>query len=170
MPRKILATVLSGLLVCLNTPPVLAQTTSQEQLEELVNEPYLELLERVDQLKFSKSKLDDFRKQLEREEKAEKERLKGEVHCQILKFEEELRGKEAERKNGLPVAYDNKLAKVDLIEKWPIEKDKIEQVLASGRARERRFGDVEDIGIRVLKEGQGKDIKVGEEAIRDMES
>jgi predicted Zn-dependent protease len=93
-----------------------------------------------------------------------------EVHCHILKLEEELRGREAERKNGLPVAYDNKLAKVDLIEKWPIEKDKIEQVLASGRARERRFGDVEDIGIRLLREGQEKDIKVGEEAIRDMKS
>ena len=68
------------------------------------------------------------------------------------------------------MAFDNKLAKLDLIEDWPSRRAEIDRILESGEARKRRFGDVEDIGIRVLREGQEKDIKVGKEAMRDMRS
>lgn len=77
---------------------------------------------------------------------------------------------ETERKHGVPVAYDNKLAKIDLMEKWPAKRKEIEALVDSGEARQRRYGEVEDIGVRVIKEGQEKDIKVGEDAIREMKS
>lgn len=90
------------------------------------------------------------------------------IHCTIQSLEKKLNSKQTERKNSIPLAYDNKQAKLDLIELWPLKKQEIEEALELGQARERRFGDVEDIGIRVLKEGQEKDIRVGEEAVREM--
>jgi len=67
-----------------------------------------------------------------------------------------------------PVAYDNREAKLDLIEKWPAALQQIKQELADGSYRKRRWGDVEDIGFREIEPGQEKDIKIGEEAIRQM--
>jgi predicted Zn-dependent protease len=57
-----------------------------------------------------------------------------------------------------------------LIQKWPARKQEIERLIASGQARNREFGDVEDIGIRIVGEGQQNDIKTGEDAIREMKS
>ncbi|MCH7802950.1 MAG: M48 family metalloprotease [Acidobacteria bacterium] len=202
--RKIFAVGLSGLLVWTNLwASWPANTATVPPLTDLVQEPYLVLLEQAEELQFSKKELDAFRKDLKKEEKAEKKRLereekklkqqvkelrkqldelnknrsrdtsemtlkRSELHCQILPLEQAQNAKKAEREHGLPVIYDNKQAKVDLIEKWPAQKAEILLALESGEARQRRFGDVEDIGIRVLKEGQEKDIKTGEEAIREM--
>jgi hypothetical protein len=94
------------------------------------------------------------------------ERLK--VHCRIIAVERQLQQKRVERKHGVTLAYDNKLAKLDLIQQWPAKRHEIRNLLASGRARERRYGDVEDIGVRKVGEGQEKDIKVGEDAVREM--
>ena len=91
-----------------------------------------------------------------------------ELHCQILSLEKEFNSKKAEREHGVPVAYQNRQAKLNLIEAWPAKKRGIEETVELGRARERRFGDAEDIGVRLLGEGQEKDIKVGEEAVREM--
>jgi beta-barrel assembly-enhancing protease len=90
------------------------------------------------------------------------------VHCEILRFEKEQRTKRVEREHGLPVAFDNKLAKIDLIELWPSRKTEIEALIARGQARQRRYGDVEDIGVRKISSDQEKDIKLGEEAMKDM--
>ncbi len=174
-------------------------------LTELVNKPYLELLELAPALKFSSKEVENFRQQLEKEKEREEKRLeqaeqqlkkqaeqarqqlrelnkrasrdseemtlqRRKLHCQILQLESEMRQKKTEREQGVPVAYENKRAKLDLIEQWPAKKREIEQVLASGRARERRYGDVEDIGIRKVGEGQEKDIKLGEDAIREMKA
>ncbi|MDA2935079.1 M48 family metallopeptidase [Acidobacteria bacterium AH-259-D05] len=200
--RRIMATGLVGLLIWTNAW-AWSDWAGPPPLNELVSEPYLVLLERVDEIRFTQKELDQFRKNLKREEKAEKARLKREekvldkqlkglrkqladlnkersrdtegmriqrsaLHCQIETLEKQLKHTNTVREHGLPLSYDNKLAKVDLIEKWPAKKEEIAKTLNSGQARERRFGDVEDIGVRVLKEGQEKDIKVGEEAIRDM--
>ncbi len=204
--RKIFAVVLCGLLTWTNLwaswPP---DSTTVPPLTDLVQEPYLVLLEQAEDLRFSEKELDAFRKDLNKEEKAEKKRLKqeekklkqqvkelrkqldefnksrsrdtsemtlkrSELHCQILPLEKAQKATKGEREHGLPLAYDNKQAKVDLIEKWPARKAEILLALESGDARQRRFGDVEDIGIRVLKEGQEKDIKTGEEAVRDMKA
>jgi beta-barrel assembly-enhancing protease len=90
------------------------------------------------------------------------------VHCEILRLEKTRREKRVERETGMPVAFDNKLAKVDLIEKWPTQKISIAQTIADGKARQRTLGDIEDIGIRKVGADQEKDIKLGEEALRDL--
>jgi hypothetical protein len=92
------------------------------------------------------------------------------IQCTILNAEAELADVRAMREHGVPVKYENKLARLDVIQKWPDEKRKIDQVLASGQARGRKFGDVEDIGVRVIAEDQQKDIKTGQDAVREMRS
>ncbi len=204
--RRVFAVGLSGLLVWTNLWASWPTNAADAlPLSDLIQEPYLVLLEQAEELKFSEKELDAFRKDLKKEEKAEKKRLereekelkqqvkdlrkqldelnksrsrdtsemtlqRSELHCQILPLEKAQAAKKAEREHGLPLAYDNKQAKVDLIEKWPALKAEIILALESGDARKRRFGDVEDIGIRVLKEGQEKDIKTGEEAVREMKA
>lgn len=121
------------------------------------------------QLKALREKLEDLNRERSRDTNTMRIERSA-LHCQILSLETQLDQKKAEREHGLPLAYDNRLAKLDLIEEWPAKKREIEETLASGLARERRYGDVEDIGIRVLKEGQEKDIQTGEEAIRDMKA
>ncbi len=93
-----------------------------------------------------------------------------EVHCSLAKLEDELRRKRIERKQGLPVAFDNRQAKLDLIQLWPAKKREIDAAVDSGQARMRPHGDVEDIGIRLLREGQEKDIKKGQRAIRELKA
>ncbi|KAF0247841.1 MAG: peptidase M48 Ste24p [bacterium] len=92
------------------------------------------------------------------------------LHCQILTLERQIKQKNTERGHGLSVIYDNKLAKLELIQQWPVKQKEIEQLLASGNARQRRFGDVEDIGIRKVGEGQEKDIRLGEESLQQLKS
>jgi predicted Zn-dependent protease len=74
------------------------------------------------------------------------------------------------RDQGVPVAYENKFAKLDLLGEWPAKKKEIETNIASEHARDRRWGNVEDIGVRVIAEGQEKDIKVGERAVQEMKA
>ena len=92
------------------------------------------------------------------------------VHCEILRLEKVRADKRVERQNGVPVAFDNKLAKADLIQQWPAKKAEIDQTIAQGRARDRQHGDVEDIGVRKISDDQEKDIKLGEEAVRNMKT
>ncbi len=90
---------------------------------------------------------------------------RSDLHCQVRNLEERLQKKESERKQLLPVGYDNKLAKLELIKEWPAKKLQIENDVESARARERRYGDAEDIGIRVIKEGQEEDVQIGQRAV-----
>ena len=92
------------------------------------------------------------------------------LHCHILRLERQLHQKQMELQRGLPVAYDNKVAKLDLVQQWPARQQEIQQTLASGRAPERRYGDAEDIGVRKISEGQEKDVKTGQDAIREMKA
>ena len=180
--RKIFAAGLCGLLVWTNLwASWPADTATVPPLTDLAQEPYLVLLEQAENLQISEKELDAFRKDLEKEEKAEKKRLeqeekelrkqldelnksrsrddsamalkRSELHCTIAALDLTQNAKRAERENILPVIYDNQQAKVDLIEKWPAQRAEIILALESGDARKRRHGDVEDIGIRILKEG-----------------
>lgn len=92
------------------------------------------------------------------------------LHCEVLRIEEQIRQKRTEREHGLPIAFDNKRAKLDLLVRWPARKAEIDRMIESGRAREREHGDVEDIGIRVVGEGQEKDVKIGQDAINEMKA
>lgn len=92
------------------------------------------------------------------------------LHCQIFSLEKQIKEKHTQREHGLSVNYDNRVAKLDLLEQWPTKKREIEQIRLSGRARERRFGNVEDIGIRKVGEGQEKDIRLGEESLQQLKA
>lgn len=119
------------------------------------------------EIEASRRKLSELNRRGSRDdpETAEKRR---EIHCQIQRLRKKLVEKEALERKTIEVTYENKEAKLDLLRAWPPEKKRIEQDIASGRARERRFGDVEDIGFREVGQGQEKDIKMGEDAIREL--
>lgn len=90
------------------------------------------------------------------------------LHCSIqdaraLKSQADVIGQ-----NAIPVAYDNKRAKLELIQNWPAQLKEIQQSIANGTYKSRRWADVEDIGFRKIEEGQKDDIKLGQEAIRDL--
>lgn len=92
------------------------------------------------------------------------------LHCQILTLERKIKQTHTEHSHGLSVIYDNKLAKLELIQSWPTKEKEIKELIASGGVRARRFGDVEDIGIRKVGEGQEKDIRLGEESLEQLKS
>jgi Zn-dependent protease with chaperone function len=70
--------------------------------------------------------------------------------------------------HAIPVAYDNKRAKLDLIQKWPAQLKEIQSSIADGTFKNRRWADVQDIGFREIEKDQKDDIKLGQEAIRDL--
>lgn len=92
------------------------------------------------------------------------------THCQIQRLRKKLVEKEAVERKTIEVGYENKEAKLDLLTRWPPEKKRIEEDIRLGRARQRLYGDVEDIGFREVGKGQEKDIKMGEEAIRELKA
>jgi len=185
--------------------PLADADVTSASLSQLVNRPYLELLEIAPSLSFKSEEFEALRNDLKSQRKSEIERLQKEekeldrkleelrnqlkslnkeastdspkmaerrnaMHCEILRLEKARGEKRVERQHGVPVAFDNKLAKADLIQQWPAKKSEIDRMVAQGRARDRQFGDVEDIGVRKISEDQEKDIKLGEEAIRNMKT
>jgi beta-barrel assembly-enhancing protease len=134
----------------------------------------------------TKERLDIVKQQLKREREQLADLNKGSsrdtpgmtaqretVHCRILQLEAEQRNLETEKEKGIPNLYQNKFAKLELIEKWPELRTDIENRIENGTARERRFGNVEDIGLRDLgiedlAEKQMKDVRMGQEAIKDI--
>lgn len=91
------------------------------------------------------------------------------IHCEIQRLRKELQETKLILDNGLETRYDNKLAKLKILEEWPAEYRKAQQMLESGEAAQRKFGDFRDIGFRDGPfEGQKDDIKTGREAIDEM--
>ena len=92
------------------------------------------------------------------------------LHCQIQELRA-LRGQaEVISQSAIPVAYDNRQAKLKLIQTWPAEVKKVRSSLADGTFKGRRWGDVEDIGFREIEKDQKQDIKLGQEAVRDLKT
>ena len=90
------------------------------------------------------------------------------LHCSIQDAQA-LRGQaDVISQNAIPVAYENKQAKLELIQRWPAQVDQIRASVTDGTYEQRRWGDVEDIGFREIERNQKYDIKVGQEAIRDL--
>jgi Zn-dependent protease with chaperone function len=90
------------------------------------------------------------------------------LHCRIqenraLKSQADVIGQQS-----IPVAYQNKLAKLELIQKWPGELAAIRESIADGSYKSRKWGDVQDIGFREIESNQKDDIKMGQEAIKDL--
>jgi predicted anti-sigma-YlaC factor YlaD len=126
------------------------------------------------ELKAARKRLDGLNKKASRDD-PEAAKQRTEIHCDVLRLEAELAKTRTEREKGVPIMYQNRFAKLDLIQKWPQIRAEIEQKIEAGRARERHYGDIEDIGIRNLgieglAEKQRQDIKMGQDAIREMKS
>lgn len=174
--------------------PRSAQTAS---LREYLQKPYLELFELAPKLEFSSSEIEaqreafkkgkdtcvsrfkDHSKQYDKQIQAAQSDLKkktatlteeqrAQMHCNIqnldlLKSEADVLASLA-----IPTAYDNLSAKLDLIEQWPSQRKQIQQDLDSGAYLTRRWGDVKDIGFRVIEPKQQDDIKTGAQAVEEM--
>jgi hypothetical protein len=92
------------------------------------------------------------------------------LHSIIAGAEKALRNKQTECEAAIPAAFEIKLAKLRLVERWPERRLEILRRMETGRAHERRYGDVQDIGYRKPFDGQEKDVAIGEQAVRQMKS
>ena len=136
------------------------KSAQQEQLKDKIKE-----LE--NQQKVLQKQLDDLNKQASRDTKEMADKRKD-LHCSLLGMEKELTDLKIKRETTLQVEFENKLAKLELARQWPSEQRAISQQLQAGTARQRTFGNVEDIGVRVIREGQEDDLKHGQEAIKEL--
>ncbi|HXH49609.1 MAG TPA: M48 family metalloprotease [Terriglobia bacterium] len=176
-------------------PPARPQELSGLQAE--LQKPYMELFEISPNLRYSKQQIDSMREYLQKGEEYCVDQFKGHaenyqseleqiqrdlkqrgssiengerhsMHCRI----QQLRVLESQAtvlsQNAIPVAYDNRLAKLDLIENWPAQLQSIKQEIASGAYENRRWGDVKDIGYRDIEPNQRDDIRAGQEAIKQL--
>lgn len=179
-----------------STPPTDSAAAAQS-LHSYLLKSYLELFELAPHVEFSSAEIENERKALEGGKdhcvKQFKERTKQyddemgqaqkdlkrqsaslsneqrhEMHCRIQNLRE-LKGQAALlAEHGVPVAYNNMKAKLELIEKWPALYRQTKQEIASGSYQNRQWGDVKDIGFRQIAKGQEDDIKTGQDAIRQM--
>lgn len=122
-----------------------------------------------ERVKAARRELEALNRRASRDGESEVEERKR-LHCRILRLEGRVKEAEIARQQGVPIAFDNRRAKLMLLEKWPGEIARIEQSIAAGTARSRRYGDVEDIGVRSIADGQEKDLEAGQEAIREMKA
>lgn len=90
------------------------------------------------------------------------------LHCSIQDARTLKSQADVISQNAIPVAYDNKQAKLELIQKWPAQLATIRQSIDDGSYKSRRWADVQDIGFREIEKNQKDDIKLGQEAIRDL--
>ncbi len=114
------------------------------------------------------SQIDAARKDLKKDTATLSEEQRKQVHCNIqnldiLKSEADILAGQA-----IPTAYDNLNAKLDVIQQWPAEYQRIQQELNSGAYHTRRWGDVKDIGFREIEKNQQDDIKRGSDAVDQM--
>ncbi len=168
-----------------------------DPLREAILLSYDELFEAAPTLEFSRGQIDSMRKYLKDSRKycvklwndrakrededlrAAQDELKRrtagldaeqrrQLHCRIQNAR--LQKKDAEMLAGhaVPVAYSNRLAKLDVIEKWPDEYREIQRRLETGEFHNRRWSDVEDIGFREVGRDQEKDVKTGRDAVDEL--
>jgi hypothetical protein len=93
---------------------------------------------------------------------------RSQLHIEIAALERGIQEKTSEQEHKIPAAYEAQLAKLWLLQHWPERRAEILHRVDEGRARERRHGDVEDIGYRKLVRNPEKDIETGEQAARQM--
>jgi Zn-dependent protease with chaperone function len=92
------------------------------------------------------------------------------AHCNIQNLRYEQARANVLAQHAIPIAYANKEAKLDLIENWPSDLKNIKEEIASGAYRNRRWGDVQDIGKRTIVPGQQDDLKMGEQAVKQFKA
>jgi len=166
-------------------------------LKEALQKPYHELFDEAPRLEFSASQIAAMRKlledaqkgcvgqyqrrtgELEKQLRGEQSSLKANTariddtqrkqkHCTIQNLRAQSSQARVLAEHAIPVAYENRKAKLELIEKWPEELKRIQAEITAGTHHQRRWGDVKDIGFRELVPGQENDVKDGQEAVRQM--
>lgn len=85
------------------------------------------------------------------------------LHCKIQNLRYEKAQASVLAQHAIPIAYAEEEAKLDLIQNWPSDLQKIKQEFASDAYLHHRWGNVQDIGKRTIVPGQQDDIRVGEE-------
>lgn len=90
-------------------------------------------------------------------------------HCKIQDRRQQLQEIKLALEKGIGLVFDNKLAKLKILEEWPREYSEAQQRLVDSRAAERKFGDFRDVGFRGgAFEDQAEDIRRGREAIDEL--
>lgn len=97
----------------------------------------------------------------------EMEKSRFQLHAEIGALERSIRGKVLERGRIGP-SFETQLTKLWLAEHWPARRSEILNQITAGQGRDRRHGDVEDVGYRNLSRNSEKDIEAGEQAARQM--
>jgi hypothetical protein len=91
-----------------------------------------------------------------------------ELHDEIAVLEGRLHAKQQECEHAIPIIFEVKLAKLDVLQHWPDRREGIAKEIDRGQVRQRTHGDIDDIGFRIIADGQENDIAAGEQAIRQM--
>jgi Zn-dependent protease with chaperone function len=177
--------------------PAKPAAAQSKTLRDYLQEGYVELFQIAPQLKFSaaqiqsqraaldqgrkscvnrfKDRTNQYQKQLDAAQKDLKKKTAGlsdeqrkTMHCNIQNLD--LLRSEAQvlANNAIPTAYENLNAKLDLIQNWPAQYQQIQQQIATKAYLNRRWGDVKDIGFRVIAANQQDDIKRGQQAVEEM--
>lgn len=159
---------------------VLRTVVSHEQIEnyrKIVEKQKKEDLETLEaEKKRLRSEDEQARAQLERlnrtasRDTADMERQRRELHCRLVDIAHGLADIRTQTSISVPATYANKFTKLDFAEMWPARVSEVEDAIKSGHGRDRRHGDIDDIGIRKVGEGQGRDVKIGEDAIQELKT
>jgi hypothetical protein len=113
-----------------------------------------------------KRRVDDAQAALKKSNVTDEERHN--LHCRIQNTRA-LKGQaDVIARHAIPVAYENKRAKLELIQKWPSHLKEIQRNITDGNYKNRRWADVQDIGFREIEKNQKDDIKLGQEAIKNL--
>lgn len=104
-------------------------------------------------------RIDEAQKALKKSNVTAEERHK--LHCTIQDARALKSQSDVISQHAIPVAYDNKQAKLELIQKWPAQLKEIQQSINDGTYKNRRWADVQDIGFREIEKDQKDDIKMG---------
>lgn len=168
-----------------------------QPLKEALQKTYYQLFDEAHRLEFSASQIAAMRKILEDSQKScvaqyqrrtqdlekqlrdQQASLKANtariddternrMHCTIQNLRAQSSQARVLAEHAIPVAYENRKAKLELIEKWPEELKRIKAEIAAGTHHQRKWGDVKDIGFRELIPGQERDVRDGQEAVRQM--
>lgn len=171
-----------------------AQTSS---LRSYLQKSYLELFELSPKLEFSSTEIanqrsalgngrktcvtrfKDHAKRYEQQLGAAQKSLKAKTatlgdeerrqsHCNIQNLDLLMSEANVLANQAIPTAYDNLNAKLDVIQQWPALYKQTQKEIADKSYVTRRWGDVKDIGFRVIAAGQQDDIKKGKEAIDEL--
>jgi Zn-dependent protease with chaperone function len=177
---------------------VSAESKDSSDLAESLRQSYLDLFRTAHQLGYTHDEIEEMRNNLEhakdncinayknRSKEYERDSDKAmqdlkqetnsitdsqrhEIHCRIQNLRILRSHADILSSKGIPIAYDNRLAKLELIEKWPQDERQIRQEIEDRSYQKRRWGNVNDIGFREIEPDQKKDIKTGEDAVKQLE-